>query len=82
MQIVPKVEAEGNPVGEAWNEPNENPRLEKPMLGRGFKDKLAATAIDVSKFKIPKLNMFRNFMIIGIVALVVIVVLIIIMFLK
>ena len=38
--------------------------------------------IDVSKIRMPKLNMFRNFIIFGVIVAVVISVLIVIMFLK
>jgi hypothetical protein len=30
MSIISKNEADLNPVGEGWEEPNENPKLEKP----------------------------------------------------
>jgi len=36
MTILPKEEAEAEPVGEAQEEPNENPTLKKPTAGRGF----------------------------------------------
>jgi hypothetical protein len=50
MQIIPKQEAELSPAGEGWDEPNENPKLEKPSEGRGMGDKIMAAAnIDVSK---------------------------------
>jgi hypothetical protein len=80
--LIPKVEAEGAPVGEAQDDPNDNPRLEKPTEGRGFKDKLAATVFDIGKISVPKFNMFRNMMIVGVVAVVIIIILIVIMFLK
>jgi len=38
MTIIPKSEAEMAPVGEAWDEPNENPYLQKPTEGRGVGD--------------------------------------------
>lgn len=43
---------------------------------------LAATNIDLSKIQVPKFNMMRNFIIIGVVFGVVVLVLIVIMFLK
>jgi hypothetical protein len=83
MQILPKSDAELSPVGEAWDEPNENPKLEKPTEGRGVGDRImAASGIDVSKISMPQVNFFRNFIIIGIVFGVVVIVLILIMFLK
>ena len=33
--VLPKVEADNAPVGEAQDDPNENPKLEKPTEGRG-----------------------------------------------
>lgn len=83
MQILSKQEAELSPVGEAQDDPNENPKLEKPSEGRGVGDRiLAATNIDVGKIQIPKMNFMRNFIIMGVVFGVIIVVLIVIMFLK
>ena len=83
MTILSKAEAESSPVGEAQDDPNENPKLEKPTEGRGIADKIiTVTNVDVSKFRLPKLNMFRNFIIIGIVFAVVVIILILIMFLK
>ena len=36
MTILPKEEADSEPVGESWDEPNENPFLKKPTAGRGI----------------------------------------------
>ena len=36
MDILTKEEADGEPVGESWDEPNINPFLKKPTAGRGF----------------------------------------------
>lgn len=33
MQIFSKLKADSKPVGEAWDEPNEDPRLERPTEG-------------------------------------------------
>lgn len=82
MTIISKTEAEGAPVGEAWDEPNENPRLEKPSEGRGFGDRMAGVGLDLGKLKLPKFNLFRNLMIVGGIVGVVILVLIVLMFLK
>eukprot|EP00347_Sterkiella_histriomuscorum_P019272 403342282 len=83
IQIISKQEAEQQPVGEAQQEPNENPRQEVPVEGRGIKDAfLSATNLDVGKFRMPKFNMFRNFIILGVIVAVVIIVLILIMFLR
>jgi hypothetical protein len=40
MNIIPISEAEAAPVGEAWDDPNINPKLKKPTNGRGFGNKL------------------------------------------
>lgn len=83
MQIIPKNEAELSPVGEAQDEPNDNPKLDKPTEGRGVGDRLlAATNIDLGSLKIPQVNFFRNFIIIGVIFGVVVIVLLVIMFLK
>ena len=36
MTILSKEDADSEPVGEAQEEPNENPFLKKPTAGRGF----------------------------------------------
>lgn len=36
MTILPMEDALGEPVGESWDEPNENPFLKKPTAGRGI----------------------------------------------
>jgi hypothetical protein len=83
MTILPKAEADANPVGEAWDEPNIDPHLEKPTEGRGVGEMLlAATGFDIGSLKMPQFNFFRNFIIIGVVFGIVVVVLIVIMFLK
>jgi len=38
MKIIALNEAKGQPVGESWDEPNRDPFLEKPKVGRGFAD--------------------------------------------
>ena len=38
MTILPLEDALAEPVGEAWDEPNENPFLKKPTAGRGLFD--------------------------------------------
>lgn len=54
MQIIPKSEAEQSPVGEAQDEPNENPKLEKPTEGRGIVNQLQSlTNIDLGNLKMP-----------------------------
>ena len=41
ITILTKEEADGEPVGESWDEPNINPTLKKPTAGRGFGDGLS-----------------------------------------
>ena len=66
MQIIPMSEAEQNPVGEAWDEPNENPKLVKPTDGRGLGARFqSAVGIDLSKIKLPSFNLWRNIMILA-----------------
>ena len=36
MTVLPLEDALAEPVGEAWDDPNENPFLKKPIAGRGF----------------------------------------------
>ena len=71
MTIVSKMVADSQPVGEAWDEPNENPRLIPPTAGRGFGDKFASIFFDIGKWKWPAWLMFRNFAIIGVILSVV-----------
>ena len=59
MDIVTNVKAESQPVGDGWEEPNENPRLIPPTAGRGFGDKFAAVAFDPSGWKFPSFGWFR-----------------------
>ncbi len=47
LQIIPKMEADANPVGEAQEEPNENPYLEKPKIGRGIGDFLKGVGLNI-----------------------------------
>ena len=48
MQIIPIAEAKAFPVGEAQEEPNQNPYLEKPKLGRGISDFFKGSFFDFS----------------------------------
>lgn len=83
MSIIPKTEADGAPVGEGWDEPNNNPFLQKPIEGRSIGDKIMTVAnIDVSKLRLPKFNMWRNMIIAGVIIAIIIIVLIVIMFLR
>ena len=46
MDILLKEEADSNPVGESWDEPNENPFLLKPTVGRGVAGFLGGGGFD------------------------------------
>ena len=46
VYLVQKFEAEQDPVGEGQDEPNKNPKLEAPKVGRGIGDFLKGFAID------------------------------------
>lgn len=36
ITILPKEDADNDPVGESWDEPNHSPFLRKPTAGRGL----------------------------------------------
>jgi hypothetical protein len=46
MTILPKEDANAEPVGESWDEPNENPFLKKPTAGRSLGDLLGGIGFD------------------------------------
>jgi len=58
MSLVTKEEAENNPVGDAQDDPNENPTLEKPTEGRGFGAFFKGSFLDVSRWSFPKFGLF------------------------
>ena len=78
MQIFSKLKADSKPVGEAWDEPNEDPRLERPTEGRNFGDKFSGS-FGFGKWKFPQFNLFRNMMIILIVVMILLVIFVVIM---
>jgi hypothetical protein len=47
MTILAKEDADAEPVGESWDEPNENPFLQKPTAGRGLGDMLSGFGFDL-----------------------------------
>jgi len=65
MTILPKADADAKPVGEAWDEPNEDPKLTPPTEGRGFKAAFDGMMIDTSKFSLPSFNFMRKYIILG-----------------
>eukprot|EP01017_Pseudomicrothorax_dubius_P008779 TRINITY_DN12906_c0_g1_i2.p1 TRINITY_DN12906_c0_g1~~TRINITY_DN12906_c0_g1_i2.p1 ORF type:complete len:474 (-),score=109.87 TRINITY_DN12906_c0_g1_i2:120-1541(-) len=48
MTILPKYEADAKPVGEGQDEPNEDPILERPTMGRGIGDFFKGVGLDLS----------------------------------
>lgn len=58
MSLVTKEEAENHPVGDAQDEPNENPKLERPTEGRGLGAYLKGSFLDVSRWSFPKFGFF------------------------
>ena len=40
MTVLPKEDADNDPVGESWDEPNHSPFLKQPQEGRGLADVL------------------------------------------
>jgi hypothetical protein len=67
VYLLQKFEADQQPVGEAQEDPNRDPKLEKPTEGRGVLDFLKGTAFDVSswKFNFDLFGAFKTLAIIG-----------------
>ena len=53
MQIKYEAEADNDPVGEAWDEPNHDPVLVRPTVGRGVGDKLAGLGLGLPNIELP-----------------------------
>ena len=53
MQIKYEAEADNDPVGEAWDEPNHDPVLVRPTVGRGVGDKLAGLGLGMPNIELP-----------------------------
>jgi hypothetical protein len=51
LYLLQKDEADQRPVGEAQDEPNRDPKLDRPKEGRGLLDFLAGTIFDVRNWK-------------------------------
>jgi hypothetical protein len=77
IQVLAQADAESNPVGDAQDEPNEDPVLVKPTEGRGYTDALKGIGMNVS---LPKINFQFDFYKKIMIAIVVIVILAIIGF--
>ena len=48
VYLIPQDMANNDPVGESQDEPNKNPKLEKPKEGRGMLDFLKGSFLDLS----------------------------------
>jgi len=48
VYLIQKYDADQNPVGESWDEPNRDPKLERPKVGRGIGDFLGGFSFDFS----------------------------------
>jgi hypothetical protein len=48
MDILLQEDADADPVGEAQNEPNKDPKLITPIAGRGLGDALAGAGLGIS----------------------------------
>jgi hypothetical protein len=59
IYLLQKYEADQVPVGEAWDEPNRDPKLEKPKEGRGILDFLASIDFGDWKFNFDLFGMFK-----------------------
>lgn len=70
--ILNKFEAEQNPVGESWDEPNKNPFLERPLVGRGIADFLRGS-LDFSWFNFDFFGMFKLLAIAAVVVVIVVI---------
>ena len=46
MTILPKEDADADPVGESWDEPNHSPFLKQPTAGRNLMDMLGLGGFD------------------------------------
>ena len=71
IYLLQKYEADQNPVGEAQDEPNRDPKLEKPKEGRGITDFLKSV-IDVSgwKFNFSLFGFMKYMGLIGIILII------------
>lgn len=57
--LINKYEAEQDPVGEGREEPNKNPFLETPLVGRGIGDFLKGFHIDMSWLNFDLFGIFK-----------------------
>lgn len=78
LYMLQKYEAEQYPVGESWDEPNRNPRLEKPTEGRDIFDFLAGL-VDLGGFNW-NFDMFFWIKILGVVGVLLLLLLVLAQF--
>ena len=69
MDILPLEDAEQDPVGEAQDEPNKDPKLKRPTAGRGLGDAMAGVglSVDVGGWSWNPFGKFIYFVIFGMV---------------
>lgn len=72
IYFIPQDIANQNPVGEAQEEPNRDPKLQRPKEGRGILDFLAGTFLDFSGWSF-NFDLFGNLKLIAVLAMVVII---------
>jgi len=70
LQVFSETEAKDSPAGEGQSAPNDNPKLEKPTVGRGYGEVLASMGITLPSITLPSFTMFRNIMIVVIIVIV------------
>lgn len=69
MSIISKQLADSQPVGEAQEDPNKDPFLEKPKEGRGITAFLKNSAFDFSAWNIMRL--YKILIVLGILGTVI-----------
>ena len=67
MQLLTQSEADQSPVGDAQEDPNEDPKLVRPVEGRGYGAVLQGMGFKLPKITLPTFDMFRKIMILVIV---------------
>ncbi|EGR29195.1 hypothetical protein IMG5_161110 [Ichthyophthirius multifiliis] len=73
MSIISKQLAESQPVGEAQEDPNENPFLEKPKEGRGINNFLKGSSFDFSGWGLGILKYVKCLAILAVVVCIIII---------
>jgi hypothetical protein len=65
-----KSDADSSPVGEAQNEPNENPKLTRPTEGRGLSNQLSSMLPSLPNISLPSLQFYKRIFMIVIVVII------------